>query len=313
MQREFPRDKYIDPMRRCQFINPTTADGCESPPQKGKSFCFVHDPEQAGKRLEAQRAGGLNRRQPEPPPRIPPNLPLVKLESRGHVLVVQEALINFVLQGQMDIRVANNIGYLCMGALMTIDSTERAERQARLDAERAANRAEDKAERKAAREAKQAAPKAAEEAAQKDKPQGWFFRAKYGEKRHITEVTTTLTTCGPDARTETYRACATGVEFVSSTRPDLLPLYPDDVNPEKTPEMWALCQKAKQAKAETEAQADAQAAQQAKPEGRATQPGPQNLAAHKFERPAPPESGEKKPKRDRYTPTETGPPEVCTY
>jgi hypothetical protein len=203
-------------------------------------------------------------------------------------------MINFVLQGQMDIRVANNIGYLCMGALMTIDSTERAERQARLDAERAANRAEDKAERKAAREAKQAekaaqaeqqaAQKAAEEAAQKEKPTGWFFRTKYGEKRHISEVTTTLTTCGPNARTETYRAVPTGQEFVSSTRPDLVPLFPNDVDPEKTPEAWALCQKAKQAKAQTEAEAQA-----------AQQPTPENLAANNFERTAPPESGEKKP------------------
>jgi hypothetical protein len=181
MQKQFLKDKYIDPMRRCHYINPITAAGCEAPPQIGKNFCYAHDPAQAEKRLEGQRAGGRNRRQPEPPPRIPPNLPLVKLESRGHILVVQEAMINFVLQGQMDIRVANNIGYLCMGALMTIDSTERAERQARLDAERAAHRAEDKAEKKAAREAKQAekaaqaeqqaAQKASEEAAQQTKPE----------------------------------------------------------------------------------------------------------------------------------------------
>src|SRR6516225_863740 len=165
MQKEFLKDKYTDPMRRCHYINPTT-DGCESPPQIGKNFCYAHDPDRREERFEAQSRGGRNRRQPEPPPRIPPNLPLVKLESRGHILVVQEAIINFVLQGQMDIRVANNIGYLCMGALMTIDSTERAERQARLDAERAANRAEDKAERKAAREARQA-----EKAAQQPKPE----------------------------------------------------------------------------------------------------------------------------------------------
>jgi hypothetical protein len=311
MQKEFHNDKYIDPMRRCHYINPITADGCEAPPQKGKPFCFVHDPEQAGKRFEAQSRGGRNRREPEPPPRIPPNLPLVKLESRGHILVVQEAMINFVLQGQMDIRVANNIGYLCMGALMTLDSTERAERQAKLDAERAAEKAEKKAEKeaekaaKAKQEAEKAAKKATEEAAAKENPQGWFFRNEYGEKRQITEVTTTLTTNGPDARTETYRACATGQEFVSSTRPDLVPLFPNDVNPEKHPDVWARCQKAKQAKAEAEAEveAEAQAAQQPKPE---------NLTAHNFEKMAP-EGGGTKPKRDRYTPTETGPPEVCTY
>src|SRR5215471_10995228 len=145
-----------DPMRRCHYINPINADGCEAAPIKGKNFCFMHDPEKREERAEAQSRGGRNRRQPEPPPRIPPNLPLVTLDSRGHVLVLYEATINFVLQGQMDLRVANNLGYLCMGALMTIDSTERAQRQARLDAERAANRAQDRAERKAEREERKA-------------------------------------------------------------------------------------------------------------------------------------------------------------
>ena len=163
---DFQKAQRTDPMRRCHYINPTTADGCEAPPQIGKSFCYIHDPDKREERAEAQRRGGLNRRQPEPLPRIPPNLPYMKLESRAHILLAQEVTMNFVLQGQMDIRVANNIGYLCMGALMTIDSTERAERQAKLDAERAANRAEDKAERKAEKEAKKAekAEKAAEKA-----------------------------------------------------------------------------------------------------------------------------------------------------
>src|SRR5215472_13674059 len=152
MKEQYP----TDPMRRCHYINPINADGCEAAPMRGENFCFSHNPRVAPQREEAQRRGGQNRRQPEPPPRIPPNLPLVTLDSRGHVLVLYEATINFVLQGQMDLRVANNIGYLCMGALMTIDSTERAARQARLDAERAANRAEDRAERKAEREARKA-------------------------------------------------------------------------------------------------------------------------------------------------------------
>src|SRR5215471_861050 len=186
-----------DPMRRCHYINPINADGCEAAPIKGKNFCFMHDPEKREERAEAQSRGGRNRRQPEPPPRIPPNLPLVTLDSRGHVLVLYEATINFVLHGQMDLRVANNLGYLCMGALMTIDSTERAAREARLDAERAANRAEDRAERKAEREERKAereekraereaaaaetAKRAAEKAGEKEKKEAEKAAAKAAE------------------------------------------------------------------------------------------------------------------------------------
>jgi hypothetical protein len=164
--KDFGKAQRSDPMRRCQYINPITADGCEAPPQIGKPFCYVHDPDKREERAEAQRRGGLNRRQPEPPPRIPPNLPYMKLESRTHILLVFEVTMNYVLQGQMDLRAANTLGYLATGALSTLDSTARAERQAKLDAERAAEKAEKKAEKEAekAAKAKQEGEKAAPEA-----------------------------------------------------------------------------------------------------------------------------------------------------
>jgi hypothetical protein len=222
----------------------------------------------------------------------------------------------------MDRRIASLLGYLTMGWLHSFQVAFRTDRQVALDEERAVEKIEKKAEKeeakaaKAQKETETAAEKEAAEAAQKEKPQGWFFRNKYGQKRHITEVTMTLTTYGPDARTEVYRAVPTGLELVSTTRPDLVPISPDDVNPEKHPEIWALCQKAKQARAQAEAEAEAQAAQQPKPENHAAPPGPENLTAHNFAGTAPPETPESrdtKPKRDRYTPTETEPPEVRTY
>src|SRR5262249_50890607 len=97
---------------------------------------------------------------------------------------------------------------------------------------------------KAQQEAGTATANGAPNGAPKDKPQGWFFREKSGAKRPITEVTIPLTISGRDARTEVYCASTTGLEFVSSTRPDLAPLFPSSVNPEKTPEAWALCVKA---------------------------------------------------------------------
>jgi hypothetical protein len=299
-----PDYKGTDPKRRCQYINPITADGCESPPQIGKSFCYSHDPEKCDERREAQSKGGRNRRQPEPPPVIPLGLPHISLQTPRDAAALYEETINFVRTGEMDRRIASLLGYLTMGWLHSFQVGFRTDRQVIQDEERAAERAEKKAEReeaqaaKAQKEAEKATEKeaaAAAEAAEKEKPQGWFFRNKYGQKRHITEVTMTLTTYGPDARTEVYRAVPTGLELVSTTRPDLVPISPDDVNPEKHPEIWALCQKAKQARAQAEAEAEAQAAQQPKPENHAAQPGPDDLTAHNFAETAPPESAETKP------------------
>ena len=79
----FMHSRYpTDPMRRCHYINPVNADGCEAAPMKGEDYCYFHNPRMAPHREEAQRRGGENRRQPAPPPRIPANLPYVKLETR---------------------------------------------------------------------------------------------------------------------------------------------------------------------------------------------------------------------------------------
>ena len=269
MQEEYP----TDPMRRCHYINPINADGCEAAPMKNENFCYVHNPRiPEEEKQEARRKGGQNRRQPEPPPLIPPGLPYMKFESRAHILLVQEATMNFVLHGQMDIRVANSIGYFCMGALMTLDSTERAQRQARLDAERAANRAQDRAERKAEREERRAqreerkaereagkaerkataaetakraaekadekekkeAEKAAARAAESAKPKTPVFRDKHGRKVEGPLFKgITLSSYNPDAGSEYYETTPTGLKLVAITTNQ--PPLASDV----TAEQWA--------------------------------------------------------------------------
>ena len=269
MQEEYP----TDPMRRCHYINPINADGCEAAPMKNENFCYVHNPRiPEEEKQEARRRGGLNRRQPEPPPLIPPGLPYMKFESRAHILLVQEATMNFVLHGQMDIRVANSIGYFCMGALMTLDSTERAQRQARLDAERAANRAQDRAERKAEREERRAereerkaereagkaerkataaetakraaekadekekkeAEKAAARAAESAKPKTPVFRDKHGRKVEGPLFKgITLSSYNPDEGSEYYETTPTGLKLVAITTNK--PPLASDV----TAEQWA--------------------------------------------------------------------------
>ena len=134
----------IAAMHRCHQVS-STGSHCNAPPMTGEHFFFSHNPRMAAEREAAQRAGGRNRRQPDPPPRIPPNLPYVKLESRAHIQLVYEVTMNYVLKGEMDLRVANTIGYLAMGALATIDSQARADRQAAQDVAKAAAQAAEKA------------------------------------------------------------------------------------------------------------------------------------------------------------------------
>src|SRR5712692_1003348 len=110
----------------------TSEDGtnCKAPAQSGKDYCFFHDPAQKEKRAEANRNGGAMRgRREEATPLLPPNLPLLSLKTPAAVAGLYEETINQVRQGQIDLRVANTIGYLATMLLTALETTARAERQ----------------------------------------------------------------------------------------------------------------------------------------------------------------------------------------
>jgi hypothetical protein len=177
--KEYPKDKYGYEIPRCHYVSPINGEDCKDVPMTGEHFCPSHNA-----RLEAeirlavegrlapekpeacpgrppepwneprgvpwtQGAGSFNHRQPQSPLRIPPNLPRVTVRTHSDVLYFYEDTINHVRQGAMDVRVANCLGNLAMGALATINSTIRAERWAMLDRERAAERAAQRAEQRA--------------------------------------------------------------------------------------------------------------------------------------------------------------------
>ena len=107
---------------------------CKANPQKGKQYCFFHNPDTAAqkKRAAARRTGGVvstSKAQATPTTMLPPNLPLLSLKTPAAVAGLYEETINQVRQGQIDLRAANTIGYLATMLLTALESTARTERQ----------------------------------------------------------------------------------------------------------------------------------------------------------------------------------------
>jgi hypothetical protein len=105
--------------RRCQFIS-KIGSRCQADPQAGKAYCFFHDPEQKKKQAEAcagvpraRKQGGEERsRQTEPEMKLPPNLPIVRLQSAGEVFDLLAETVHHLQCSKMDVRVAQALAYL---------------------------------------------------------------------------------------------------------------------------------------------------------------------------------------------------------
>src|SRR5262245_14467302 len=104
-------------------------NACHATPQAGKPYCFFHDPERAQERTAARRQGGLTSIG-KAAPVVPPSLPLLSLKTPADVRRLYEDTINYVLQGQMDLRTANTIRSLLSGLLRTLLAIERSQREA---------------------------------------------------------------------------------------------------------------------------------------------------------------------------------------
>jgi hypothetical protein len=97
---------------RCQFIS-KIGSRCHADPQVGKDWCFFHDPEQKKKQAEARKQGGEARsRQIEPELKLPPDLPVVSLETAGNIFDLMEQTVHHLQCGKMDIRAARALAYL---------------------------------------------------------------------------------------------------------------------------------------------------------------------------------------------------------
>ena len=97
---------------RCEFIS-KTGSRCHADPQTGKDWCFMHDPEKKQKQAEARKHGGEARtRQISPEVKLPPDLPIVKLETARNVYDLMFETVHHLHCGKMDTRSARALAYL---------------------------------------------------------------------------------------------------------------------------------------------------------------------------------------------------------
>jgi hypothetical protein len=116
-------------MAKCQS---KTLNGqqCKSHAQAGSVFCFFHDPGSRDQRREAQRKGGGRR---EPHASIPsPPFDFDFSSPQGVARAITWA-VNRLLQGGLDTKLANAIGYLGDCALRAHSAGAVAERLAALE------------------------------------------------------------------------------------------------------------------------------------------------------------------------------------
>lgn len=105
--------------KKCRFIKP---DGtkCEAWAMSNSEFCYLHNPEISNeeKREIQSRGGQANKIKVLEP------LPPIEIKKGEDVIFLLEDTINKVRAGEMDLRVANCIGYLAGHLLRAIETTK---------------------------------------------------------------------------------------------------------------------------------------------------------------------------------------------
>lgn len=115
--------------RQCRWVK---ADGtpCQANALLGSDYCFFHDPDKAGEREAAQRAGGRVGKVAA----LPPDTPDASLSSMADVVTFLGRTINQVRRGELDPKVANAVGYLAATLLRALEQGDIEKRLAELEA-----------------------------------------------------------------------------------------------------------------------------------------------------------------------------------
>ena len=106
---------------QCQFIK-SNQNQCKANAMRDSEFCFTHNP----KAEEAKRAAVI--KGGESPKKNYNPLRPIKLNSNKSVVNLLATTINEVRQGEIDLRVANCIGYLSRHLIKALETANLEER-----------------------------------------------------------------------------------------------------------------------------------------------------------------------------------------
>ncbi len=101
----------------CKFRK-KDGEQCKSPAMKDNDYCYFHDKKMQEKRLESTAKGGRT------PKKVFKPLPLVKIDDSKSVVELLTTTINEVRSGDLDVRIANCIGYLAGHLLKAIEQAD---------------------------------------------------------------------------------------------------------------------------------------------------------------------------------------------
>ncbi|HEY5124448.1 MAG TPA: hypothetical protein VIK14_12000 [Ignavibacteria bacterium] len=110
--------------RDCKAVK-GNGETCGAKAMKESEFCYFHNPAVSEQRKESKRNGGkhkvivINGSDMYKP---------VKLETPKQVTRFYNKLVNEILSGEMDMRIATGIGYLLNGLLKSLEMSELTER-----------------------------------------------------------------------------------------------------------------------------------------------------------------------------------------
>jgi hypothetical protein len=115
---------------KCKFRK---KDGtlCGANAQIGSSLCVFHDPARQAEGNRARRAGGLTRSKPAV---LPADVPDAQLDTSKDVSSLLAASISQVRRGEIDLRIANTIGYLSGVLLKALEQGVVEERLRKIEA-----------------------------------------------------------------------------------------------------------------------------------------------------------------------------------
>jgi hypothetical protein len=111
----------MDDRPACEFIKPD-GNRCCAKARPGRTLCFAHDPKLKDKRDAARRAGGVASARKAAV--LPPDTADLCLVTVGDVCTMLAGTINQARRGELDVKIANCLGYLGSVLLKALEGSE---------------------------------------------------------------------------------------------------------------------------------------------------------------------------------------------